>query len=462
VITANITRQKVEIPPIVFNSTDTLPYFVTGYWYPNTSKNLKEYRSRESGGFFNQTGFIDSSGHDYEQNSSQIDKNFSSNIYEPLEKLLPAFQDFCRDTLFLKITIHGYTDPRGLSGGADHPYRPQSRNKHNYPDETVTVGLDSRGLPGTINSGVDMWRHQWPLEPGNEKGRWVKLQDEGQNGNILLSKLRAYFTFVTFDKDMQQRSPIYSQMRNNGRVILDAEGFGIDQEGYKTRKLKDDPQSRRIEIYLDILRPEEIAYHKRLPGGTMKPMATAGSAKAEPKTSGVKIETKNNEQTKELELNIEAPASEVEVKTEDVKTPEPEEAQAEPEEKTPETEGVNNTQEDPKEVAVRNVPVVPAKPLPPPVEKPKEIIKENKEKECYTIQYHIYDNLAEAESARNILVGRNVQDVRIVEILDLFGERTYRLRSGCYPTPEEAVKIFKTIEWTTKELNLHKKPVIIR
>jgi hypothetical protein len=317
-----IVRQKVEIPPIVFNSTDTLPYFITGYWYPNTTENLEEYRKRESNGFFNKTGFVDSTGYDYYKITSLIDKSFKEQLYEPLEELLPAFQDFCRDTLYLKVTVHGYTDPRGLSGGEDHPYRPESKYQRIYPDVSVTVGVDERGQPVTIPSGMNMWNFNWPLDPNNKEGKWIKLPNEGEKGNILLSKLRAYFTFVTFDKKMSEISPIYEQLRNNGRIILDAEGFGIDKEGFKLRNLRDDPQSRRIEIYLDILRPEELAYHKRLPGGQIK-QSPISNSNAKPVATIPKVEQKTETVKQELPAKQEITPEIKQILDEQTKTQEP-------------------------------------------------------------------------------------------------------------------------------------------
>jgi len=446
-----ITRQKVEIPPIVFNSTDTLPYFITGYWYPNTIENIKEYRKREANGFFNQTGFVDSTGYNYDDLAKKVTKSFQRQIYEPLEEILPAFQDFCRDTLFLKVTVHGYTDPRGLSGGEDHPYRPQSRGKRIYPDKTVTIGVDEKGQPVTINTGLNMWNYNWPLDPNNKDGAWIKLPDKGEKGNILLSKLRAYFTFETFDKAMRKRSPIYAQLRDNGRVILDVEGFGIDKEGFKKRGLKDDPQSRRIEIYLDILRPEELATHKRLPGGKLKyqpkhittnvpnfdvnPLKTKNETNAEQQVTTKKVDKNNNVEFKTKKEENEKENKEV---------------------KEEKTEEQNN--EENNEIVLNEV----VKPLPPPKEK-EEIKNEKSELFCYKIYYKSYDKSSDAIEAKKILSAGGIKDVRIVEILDNFGEnKHYELYSGCYSKAMEAIKAMKAVSWATKALNLTQKPVIIR
>jgi hypothetical protein len=426
---ALISRRKIEIPPIVFFSTDTLPYFVTGYWYPNTSENLEEYRKREAGGMFDQTGFIDSTGHDYMAIAPRIDKEFSSKIYEPLARLLPGFQDFCQDTLYLKVTIHGHTDPRGLSAGNEHPYRPKSRFKRIYPDETVSIGTDEKGNSVTIKSGLDMFDWNWQEDSENKQSKWIRLQDEGQEGNILLSKLRAYYTFVTFDKQMQKLSPIYSQLRDQGRVILDAEGYGIDKKGYDERKLRDDPQSRRIEIYLDLLRPEEIATHKRLEGGIVKEVAATAKEPVKPKDA----ETEEIAVTKGTEAAEEKNTTEKQDDTvvkDDIKP-------------TDEALSMN-------------------KPLPPPpVERipdaPKPI-----EEGCYSIQYSNYETAGDAEQAMKILSEYGVIDPKVSEYLDQFGSRSYRLRSGCFKTVQEAfTELDKNIN-AVKALGIKKKPVVVR
>jgi len=450
-----IVRQKVEIPPIVFNSTDTLPYFITGYWYPNTSENLQIYRERESKGFFNRTGFVDSTGYEYHKNTEQIDKSFREKLYEPLEELLPAFQDFCRDTLYLKVTVHGYTDPRGLSGGEDHPYRPESKYQRIYPDESITVGIDERGQEVKIPSGVNMWNYNWPVNPEDKEGKWIKLPNEGEKGNILLSKLRAYFTFVTFDNKMAEISPIYQQIRNNGRIILDAEGFGIDKEGFKARNLRDDPQSRRIEIYLDILRPEELAYHKRLPGGQLKqtPVAVKTDSPATPIASVPKVED-NVEHVKEPVKPVVEQVPEIKkILEEDTKTePAP---KFETEEKYTDEEDIDKKYEDVKPVHI-------VQPLPPAKDDPR-IQKANAERFCYKIYYKSYEDYQEALKAKQILSAAGVEDVRVVEVIDnLGGNRTYELYSGCYSEAFKAINAMKQVNWTTEVLKLSRNPVIIK
>jgi hypothetical protein len=346
---------------------------------------------------------------------------------------LPAFQDFCRDTLYLKITIHGYTDPRGLSAGEDHPYRIASRNKRNYPDETVQIGVDSRGQPVTINTGLDMWKPGWPIDPNNKNGKWIKLEDEGQNGNILLSKLRAYFTFVTFDRKMQELSPIYKQMRNEGRIILDAEGFGIDKEGFKERGLRDDPQSRRIEIYIDILRPEELQYHQRERGGELKgaPVVTRGLPRADKqKYNAPKVDPdlqfKQEHQLTEPVIS-DNEAGGLRLATAEIKSEKLPLAPLEPEEDMPNPEPYSKSYQT-----------------------------------CYTLQFATFNEHAKAEAALNMMKNGGLEDAEINQYIDPFGNPLYRLRYGCFKTADEAVFEMKSLRWVSNNLHTNKKPVIIK
>lgn len=435
-----IIRRKIEIEPVVFNSTDTLPYFITGYWYPNTAENIREYRNREATGFFDATGYVDSSGYSYDSIATQINKSFEEKIYEPLEKILPYFQDICRDTLFLKVTVHGYTDPRGLSSGKDHPYRSASEGKREYPDKTITAGVDKYGNRVTIPTKLNMWKHNWTVERNGEEKKIV-LPNEGENGNVTLSILRAYFTFVTFDEEMRERSPIYSQLRANNKVALDVQGFGVDKEGYAKRGLRDDPQSRRIEIYLDILRPNELDSHIRLKGGKV-----AGE-KQTSVTAKAKISEKEQPQVEEPEKEVETNTVQKET-SEEIKTVEV------GSKKTERVERHKFDEEQPRtEVADVN--------LPPKETEVKKV--EKKEEKNFKIYYKAYEKRKDAEAARKILEERGVENPRVVEIIDQFGsEKTYELYSGNFNSALDAIKTLKKLDWTIEELNLRQKPVIIR
>lgn len=435
-----ITRQKIEFQPIVFISTDTLPYFITGYWEPNTSENLDKFRQREAEGYFNETGFVDSTSHDYIKAAKRIDQSFSEKLFQPLEKILPLFQDFCRDTLYLKVTVHGYTDPRGLSAGNEHPYRPGSRYKRKYPGKNIVVGIDADGNPVKISNGIDMFAKSW-----NDDGKRIRLPDDGEEGNVLLSKLRAYFTFETFDAEMIKRSPIYVQLRDNNRVILDVEGFGIDKDGFKERNLRDDPQSRRIEIYLDILRPDEIASHKRLKKGIIKEIKTTQkqTIKETPKIETPKIDDPG-------QLNKESATVQSSVTNK----------------KRQSTFGIASKPGDspaakPIEPAF-NENQVASEPLLPTEKSEITPPQSDASKSCYSLEFYSYTTAEEANAALKTIQDSGLKEAHLVEIFDMFGNRTLRLRYGCYPTPDEAIDQITGLLWVPRTLNIDKRPYVVK
>ena len=43
-----------------------------------------------------------------------------------------------------------------------------------------------------------------------------------------------------------------------------------------------------------------------------------------------------------------------------------------------------------------------------------------------------------------------------------FGDESYRLRSGCYDTPQQAIGELNKLKWTMEALELTKKPDIVR
>lgn len=248
----NIVRRRISIPDIVFSSTESIPFFITGYWWPNTTANLRAYRADSSRGVFNETGFIQSDDYPYDRTAREIDALFETKLYKPLEGVLPRFTAQCADTLALVVSVHGYTDPRRLT------------EPHVYPGETVTVGVDVNGDSVTIASGSIMTRARW-IDSSATPRRSIELRDNGQLGNILLSKLRAHYTFATLDAVMRERSPIYRALAEQGRIRLDAEGYGQYREDNTVSD--DDPLSRRIEIYMDAVPVSELRDFRRARGG---------------------------------------------------------------------------------------------------------------------------------------------------------------------------------------------------
>ncbi|PLX26089.1 MAG: hypothetical protein C0600_11230, partial [Ignavibacteria bacterium] len=97
--------------------TDTIPFFVTGYWYPNTGTELTRLRNRMSRNELPNANFIDLKDYDYEFAARRVERWFA-HLYGEIETMLVPMLDTCytgADTLL--ISVLGHVDPRGLAWG---------------------------------------------------------------------------------------------------------------------------------------------------------------------------------------------------------------------------------------------------------------------------------------------------------------------------------------------------------
>jgi len=237
------------VESILLSDASGIPYFITGYWWPNTSRNYQEFNQRYSTGALKRAKFIDRGDYDYLCATRKIDEFFEKNVYEKIESVVRRVDKCAEKNITLMISIIGYTDACGLRPGA-------------YTDEDVAM----RNV--RISSGTDMWARQLPAADGS---RAVSLKESGQRGNVILSMLRSYFTMKTIDRDMSERSEDYRRFKTDNRIVFDFEGMGIyDPNAWrgpikaesplvenpcrkKARQASlwcNDPQGRRIEIYI--------------------------------------------------------------------------------------------------------------------------------------------------------------------------------------------------------------------
>lgn len=246
-----LCRQQPD-SAIVFSDAETgTPYFITGYWWPNTSKNLAEYQQRMQNGKLTGSGFIDATDFDYNLAAQRIDEHFEKNIYRRIETIMDQFSAQCWNKPVLTITVHGYTDECRLRPGT-------------YSlDGDVTVG------DIVIPTGQNM-QSAWARHITGSK---VALPDSGQNGNIFLSKLRAYYTIETIKSEMSARSERFRQLLEAGQIHFDADGFGvfgkkpcdyhfdIPDLGLSADPLNNEPcnkpRSRMFAVYFNIVTPEQ-------------------------------------------------------------------------------------------------------------------------------------------------------------------------------------------------------------
>ncbi len=246
-----LCRQQPD-SAIVFSDAETgTPYFITGYWWPNTTKNLREYHKRVNTGALHTSSFIDESDYGYDAAAKRIDEHFEKNIYSRIESMIDQISSQCWSKPVLMITVHGYTDECSL--------RPGSYSA----DSDVTVG--DIVIPQGQNMRSAFAQHV--------TGGKIMLPDSGQDGNIFLSKLRAHYTIETIKNDMVGRSELFRQLAESGQIQFEADGFGIFGKkqcdnsfivpglDLSADPLNNEPcnkpRSRMFVVYLNILTPEQ-------------------------------------------------------------------------------------------------------------------------------------------------------------------------------------------------------------
>ncbi len=193
-----------------------IPFFVTGYYHPNTTINYIELQERIRYGELDlseggSTPYIDMSDEDYESYIPRIDAIFDSVYATIIDQYLPLFNKCALPDERLQIEVRGYVDPRGLTLGR-------------YVDETVETATMR------IETGAIM---------------------QGQDGNRKLANLRAWHTMKIIDEELAKRSPRYRELKTAGRIVLRAVGVGIDTESGGERL--QDPAKRRIDVRLSIV-----------------------------------------------------------------------------------------------------------------------------------------------------------------------------------------------------------------
>ena len=209
-----------EIRRVVFPTFQlgqyNIPFFVTGYYYPNTNENLDKLNQRVQSGELSSssTPYIDRHDEPYRDYATRIEQIFDEVYTEIINGILPQFTDCALATEDLVVEVRGYVDPRGLSPGI-------------YVDNTVTTEKM------TIKKGESM---------------------AGQTGNMKLANLRAYYTLQMIDFELMKRSPKYLELKQQNRVKLHAYGVGIDTETPGDKQ--QDPAKRRIDIKLSIGTPD--------------------------------------------------------------------------------------------------------------------------------------------------------------------------------------------------------------
>ncbi|MGA2298030.1 MAG: hypothetical protein ABSG15_10825 [FCB group bacterium] len=258
-----------------FSFTQGIAFFITGYWWPTTTNNLKEFKSRMSNKKLETSRFIDAEDYksgngDFYQDAAQKNDAFFDELYVRIDSLL-SLLDACYNNQKLIITTHGYTDPC--------PLRIVKDDKGNVIQDYTVYSCDG---PIEFNDVVI---------PQNVKMKYPNLMLKSgkpfkppygvQQGNYVLAMLRAYYTKETIvngfkNKFKDQPADIakfdnFISFKYNAFGIYDDRPpcpnivkkiVGVEQmnKRYPPDNIEpcNLPHSRRVMIYLDLVKTDDV------------------------------------------------------------------------------------------------------------------------------------------------------------------------------------------------------------
>lgn len=198
--------------PMPENFTDftfeqyNVPFFVSGYYMPNTMNNLEALRLKFAYNMIgndDSTAYIENPGTEYDQYTDDVERALSDAVEFIMKKINYIQGECARGDETLTISVIGYADPRPIS----------SRARYNG-SSIQDINFDLK-----VNRGDVM-------------------------DNDLLSVLRAYYTAKHLHNKLRQYDS-YNQM--NRRMLWKITGKGVDDRETLTNELK-----RRVYIKITI------------------------------------------------------------------------------------------------------------------------------------------------------------------------------------------------------------------
>lgn len=183
-----------------------VPFFVTGYYYPNTKDNLEALRLKFSYNLLGndpKTKYIQKPGPEYDSYTVTVEQELQEAI-DFIIDIINNLNDECRKmpNNKLVVKVNGFADPRAISPDAI------------YNDESVN----------DTQFGFNI-----------EKGSPID--------NTSLSTLRAYYTAKFLEKQLE-KYPEYLEVKN--RIAWEIEGHGIDESD------KTNEEKRRVNIEIGL------------------------------------------------------------------------------------------------------------------------------------------------------------------------------------------------------------------
>ncbi len=187
-------------------SEASVPFFVTGYYLPNTSENLEALRLKFAYNMIGNdlsTKYVENPGAKYDEYAPEVEKTLDQ-AADFILNTVSNMKGICNklENNNIRIKITGYADPRPISKDAVY-------FDFNIEDEEYNFKL--------------------------EKGTAMD--------NNLLSKLRAYFTAKHFEKLLMQH-PEYNSIKD--KINWTVEGMGVDTSDSSYE------EKRRVNIKIEL------------------------------------------------------------------------------------------------------------------------------------------------------------------------------------------------------------------
>ncbi len=190
-----------------------IPFFVTGYYRPNTSNNLDDLFLLRKGDLSNATyiEYFERNSLQYQRYSEYskiVDKLFNSVVATAVDTIFPRFRKNSAPDENIEISVYGFADPKPIIG--------------KYVEKETALFEDANGTEQTVKK--------------NDKLT-----------NIKLSGLRAYYSAKQIEQMIEEYSSRrgfddYKQLVRDGKIKFKAIGGGVNITG------NDYAAQRRIKI----------------------------------------------------------------------------------------------------------------------------------------------------------------------------------------------------------------------
>ncbi|MDQ1267293.1 MAG: hypothetical protein QG635_2447 [Bacteroidota bacterium] len=184
------------------NEQYNVPFFVSGYYMPNTTENLNSLRLKFEYNLVGNspaTKYIEKPGEEYDMYAEKVDEALADAASFIVERLISANQGCKNDKYIIQINIDGYADSRPFSDAA-------------------------------LYDGADIDDDDFSL----------KVEQGAKMNNDLLSELRAYYTAKQLQALLENFEE-YDDIKD--KIIWQTQGRGVDDSADLGDELK-----RRVSI----------------------------------------------------------------------------------------------------------------------------------------------------------------------------------------------------------------------